>query len=74
MAGCTDADMVYSEADYMEALTLQVKEKGKESFPAMNNDALAQSYPSSHQSLLHIVYTTGERVNAQTALRKSLKK
>ena len=40
----------------------------------MNNDALAQSYPSSHQSLLQIVYTTGERVNAQTALRKSLKK
>ena len=73
-AGCTDADMTYAEADYLDALAEQVKERGKESFPAMNNDALAQSYPSSHQSLLQIVYTTGERVNAQTALRKSLKK
>lgn len=73
-AGCTDADMTYAEADYLDALAEQVKEKGKESFPAMNNDALAQSYPSSHQSLLQIIYTTGERVNAQTALRKNLKK
>lgn len=63
LAGCTDADMVYSEADYLEALGQQAKEKGKESFPAMNNDALHQSYPQACQSLLQIVHTTGERVN-----------
>jgi transcriptional regulator with XRE-family HTH domain len=61
--GCAGADMTYSEADYLDALNQQVKEKGKESFPAMNNDALAQSYPGPYQSLLQIVHTTGERVN-----------
>ena len=70
LAGCTDADMVYSEADYMEALTLQVKEKGKESFPAMNDEALHQNYPQACQSLLQIVHTTGERVNKTLESRK----
>lgn len=70
LAGCTDADMVYSEADYMEALTLQVKEKGKESFPAMNDEALHQNYPQACQSLLQIVHTTGERVNKALEARK----
>jgi transcriptional regulator with XRE-family HTH domain len=70
LAGCTDADMVYSEADYMEALTLQVKEKGKESFPAMNDEALHQNYPQACQSLLQIVHTTGERVNKALESRK----
>ncbi len=73
-AGCTDADMTYAEADYLDALAEQVKEKGKESFPAMNNDALAQNYPGSHQSLLQIIYTTGERVNAQVSQHKKLGK
>ena len=63
LAGCTDADMVYAEADYLDALAEQVKEMGKEAFPAMNNDALASSYPQAYQSLLQIVHTTGERVN-----------
>lgn len=62
-AGCVNADMNFSEADYLDALVAQVKEKGKESFPVINNDALAQAYPSSYQSLLQIVHTTGERVN-----------
>lgn len=70
IAGCTDADMVYSEADYLEALGQQAKEKGKESFPAMNNDALHQSYPQACQSLLQIVHTTGERVNKVLESRK----
>ena len=42
---------------------MQVKEKGKEAFPTMNNDALRQNYPQASQSLLQIVHTTGERVN-----------
>ncbi len=70
LAGCTDADMIYSEADYLEALSQQAKEKGKESFPAMHNDALKQSYPQAYQSLLQIVHTTGERVNKALEGRK----
>ena len=70
LAGCTDADMVYSEADYLEALTQQAKENGKESFPAMNNDALKQGYPQAYQSLLQIVHNTGERVNKALEARK----
>ena len=70
MAGCTDADMIYSEANYLDALTQQVKEKGKESFPPMNDEALHQSYPQACQSLLQIVHTTGERVNKALEARK----
>lgn len=61
--GCSNADMTYSEADYVDALAEQVKEKGKESFPAMNNDALAAAYPGPYQSLLQIIHATGERIN-----------
>lgn len=70
LAGCTDADMVYSEADYLDALAQHGKEYGRESFPAMNNDALHQSYPQACQSLLQIVHTTGERVNKTLESRK----
>lgn len=70
LAGCTNADMVYSEADYLDALSQQAKEKGKESFPAMNNDALKQGYPQAYQSLLQIVHNTGERVNRTMGGRK----
>ena len=70
LAGCTDADMTFAEADYLDALSEQVKEKGKESFPSMQNDALAQNYPGACQSLLQIVHTTGERVNRTVENRK----
>ena len=70
LAGCTDADMTYAEADYLDALAEQVKEAGKETFPQMNNDALAQAYPAAYQSLLQIVHNTGERVNKTVAGRK----
>ena len=70
LAGCTDADMTYAEADYLDALAEQVKEAGKETFPQMNNDALAGAYPAAYQSLLQIVHTTGERVNKTVASRK----
>ncbi len=70
LAGCTDADMIFAEADYLDALSEQVKEKGKESFPSMQNDALAQNYPGACQSLLQIVHTTGERVNRTVENRK----
>ena len=70
LAGCTDADMTYAEADYLDALAERVKEAGKDSFPQMNNDALAEAYPGAYQSLLQIVHTTGERVNKTVASRK----
>ena len=70
LAGCTDADMTYAEADYLDALNEQVKAAGKEAFPQMNNDALAEAYPGAYQSLLQIVHTTGERVNKTVASRK----
>lgn len=73
-SGCVNADMIYSEADYVDALAEQVKEKGKESFPAMNNDALAKNYPGPYQSLLQIIHTTGERVNFNMAHRWDGKK
>lgn len=70
LAGCTNADMTYSEADYLDALSDQVKAKGKEVIPSMNNDALAAGYPAAYQSLLQIVHTTGERVNKALSQRK----
>lgn len=70
LAGCTDADMTYSEADYLDALTAQVKESGRESFPVITNDTLAQSYPGAYQSLLQIVHNTGERVNKALEQRR----
>ncbi len=71
-AGVPNADMALSEADYVEALAQHAKEKGN--FPAMNNDALSKYYPGPYQSVLQIIHTTGERVNAQISLRKGLKK
>ena len=61
-AGCTKADMIYSEADYLEALSTQLREKGRESFPPMNNDALNESHREAYQSILQIIHATGERI------------
>lgn len=69
-AGCVKADMTYAEADYLDALAGQVKEKGGESFPPMDNDTLTAGYPGACQSLLQIVHTTGERVNYAADHRK----
>ena len=62
-AGCVDADMAYSLADYMDSLESELKEKGVEAFPPVNNDALASAYPSGYQSFFQIIHNTGERVN-----------
>ena len=70
LAGCTDADMTYSEADYLDALAAQVKDAGRDSFPVITNDTLAQSYPWAYQSLLQIVHNTGERVNRALEQRR----
>jgi len=61
-ASLTSADMRLSEAEYLDALTAHVKDKGE--LPEMTNDALARDYPVLYQSLLQIIHNTGERVNA----------
>ena len=43
MAGVATADMICTEAQYVDALAAHVKEKGN--FPPMHNDALMENYP-----------------------------
>ncbi len=69
--GAAAADMLCTEADYVEALAACVKEKG--TFPPMNNDALAESYPGMYQSLFQIIHTTGERIQRSLASREGKK-
>lgn len=61
LAGTANADMIYCEMDYTQALAAHAKEKG--AFPPTNNDALKQDYPMLYQSLLQIIHNTGERIN-----------
>lgn len=60
-AGLPNADMIYSEVAYVDALGQHAKEKGE--FPAMTHEALKQGYPGPYQSLLQIIHNTGERIN-----------
>ena len=67
MAGVPTADMICTEAQYVDALAAHAKEKG--SFPPMHNDALMESYPGLYQSLLQIIHNTGERVNRRMEIQ-----
>ena len=67
MAGVATADMICTEAQYVDALAAHVKEKG--SFPPMHNDALMENYPGLYQSLLQIIHNTGERVNRRMEIQ-----
>ncbi len=69
LAGIADADMIYAEADYVEALASHGKEKGN--FPPMNHDALTGAYPGLYQSLLQIVHNTESRSNARNEKPKT---
>ena len=71
VSGVAQADMICSQAAYVEALEAHRKEKG--SFPAMNHDALMENYPGAYQSLLQIIHNTGGRITAGQEHRKSLK-
>mgnify|MGYP005768262717 CR=1 FL=1 len=68
LAGITEADMICTEGDYVQALAAHSKDKG--SFPPMNNDALMENYPGPYQSLLQIIHTTGERINHLVSSRQ----
>jgi transcriptional regulator with XRE-family HTH domain len=61
-----DADMIYCEYEYTQALAAHGKEKRP--FPELNNDVLKQNYPALYQSLLQLIHNTGERVNKTLAL------
>ena len=67
MAGVATADMICTEAQYVDALAAHVKEKGN--FPPMHNDALMENYPGLYQSLLQIIHNTGERVNRRMEIQ-----
>ena len=69
VGGLPNADMICSEAEYVDALAAHVKEKG--SFPTMNNDALMENYPGLYQSLLQIIHNTGERINHRMNARRA---
>lgn len=68
-AGLHEADMKCCEAELSDALAAHAKAKG--TWPEMTNDALARDYPVLYQSILQVVHTTGERVNAISAGRKT---
>lgn len=67
MSGIPNAEMLYCELDYTEALAEHAREKG--AFPNMGNEALTQNYPGQYQSLLQIVHTTGERISRRLDLK-----
>jgi transcriptional regulator with XRE-family HTH domain len=60
-SGAPTADMLCTEAEYVDALAIHAKEKN--TFPDMSHAALSEGYPGHYQSLLQIVHTTGERIN-----------
>ena len=66
-AGVVTADMICSEADFVDAMTAHRKEKG--SFPAMDHEALSAAYPGAYQSLYQVVHTTGDRIHKHMAAR-----
>lgn len=61
LAGTANADMIYCEYEFTQAMHAHAKEK--KPFPELNNDVLKQNYPVLYQSLLQIIHTTGERIN-----------
>lgn len=69
LAGTANADMIYCEYEYNQALAAHAKEK--RSFPELNNDTLKQNYPVLYQSLLQVIHTTGERINQSLNARQN---
>lgn len=62
MAGLPRADMILTEAEYVEALAAERKNP---TFPAMSHDEMAADYPGTYQSLLQIIHVCGERLNGE---------
>lgn len=62
LTGLTRVDMTLSEAEYVAALE-QAAREGK--IQPMPHDGMTAAYPGAYQSLLQIVHSCGERMNAQ---------
>ncbi len=61
LAGLPWADLAMNEAEYLDALD----NPGRDAkFPAMDHNAMKEAYPGTYQSLLQIVHSCGERLNA----------
>lgn len=65
-------ETIATEMDYVEALLAHQKERG--SFPDISHEALSQEHGTQYQSLLHVVHSTGERINLQTQARDKAKR
>lgn len=65
--GAVRGDMVYSEAEYVGALSVKDKDHAP---PELNNDTLAAAYPATYQSLFQVVHNTGRRINGQLEVRR----
>ena len=63
--------MILSEAEYTDALACPGKDAV---FPPMSHTAMTENYPGTYQSLLQIVHSCGERMNAQMEQHKNIVK
>ena len=68
VAGLPRVDMILSETEYVDALASAGKDA---KFPAMSHTAMTENYPGTYQSLLQIIHSCGERMNAQVEQHKS---
>ena len=62
LSGLAGVDMTLSEAEYAQALEEAARAGA---IPAMPHDAMTKAYPGAYQSLLQIIHSCGERINAQ---------
>lgn len=67
--GAYDAEMRYSDIALLQALNAHRKAGG--AFPDVANETLSTKYPAQYQSMLQVVHTTGEFVNAMFERRGS---
>ena len=65
--GVPVADLLMSQADYVEALRSEQRNGG---VPSMSHDEMSAAYPGTYQSLLQIVHVCGGRLNGQMAFRR----
>lgn len=62
VAGLPRVDMILSETEYVDALASAGKDA---QYPPMSHTAMTENYPGTYQSLLQIIHSCGERINAQ---------
>ena len=71
ITGLPRVDMILSEAEYADALASSGKDA---QFPPMSHTAMSENYPGTYQSLLQIIHSCGERINAQVEQHKNVTK